>query len=101
MASLESLKQQIDALAEQLHRQSKVVADTGRRLITIEIDRERKSLGDLPSVALPEGLAPPKPSGSKKGAQAPKEEDEDGNAFIRGDDIVELVTELQGQLDLL
>lgn len=107
--SLESLKVEINALAEQVQRQNKVVADTGRRLISIEIDKERKSIDSLPTISLPEELISTVPSSKPKSVSFSKEEnnnleldgDGEGNAYIRGDDIVELVTELQGQLDLL
>lgn len=117
--NLESLKQEIDNLAGQLSRNSKVVADTGRRVLAMEIDNERKSL---------ESIIPPKvsvatDSNASSTAVVPKsrkekllpalledDSDDDLNAdpaaeneadVVRSDDIFQLVTELQGQLDLL
>lgn len=45
--SLETLKEEIDFLAHQLAKSSKVVADTGQRVLSIEIENQRTKLGSL------------------------------------------------------
>lgn len=102
--SLESIKQEVDNLASQLQRNAKVVADTGRRLLQIEVSKEREAIGRLPGFSKSKSKS--KDSVDKDDDSSNESEDEDDNdhsasEVVRNDDIVELVTELQGQLDLL
>lgn len=96
--TLESLKAQVDSLASQLHRSSVAVAETGRRVLTMEIQNERKAISDMPPMSM-STLRGGDASGSKKDESGTTGQKDD--SAVNNDDIVELVTELQEQLDLL
>lgn len=51
--SLESLKSEIDFLAAQLAKSSRVVADTGRRVLAMEIDNEKRAVNSLDPPKIP------------------------------------------------
>lgn len=51
--SLESLKSEIDFLAAQLAKSSRVVADTGRRVLAMEIDNEKRVVNSLDPPKIP------------------------------------------------
>lgn len=90
--SLESVKAEVDNLAALVHRSAKAVAETGQRVLRMEISDERKAISTLPSPL----------SGSSLRDQAKSETSQGANGDAVGsEDLVELVTELQGQLDLL
>uniref|UniRef100_A0A060TC01 ARAD1D38610p n=1 Tax=Blastobotrys adeninivorans TaxID=409370 RepID=A0A060TC01_BLAAD len=92
---VQKLKDDVARLAEQVRKNSKAIVDTGRHVLSLEVDKERKSLKSL-------GISSePKPS--RIPGDESDDEDEEGNGKkpATSDDIVELVTELQVQLDLL
>lgn len=89
--SLESVKAEIDNLASQVLRNSKAVADTGRRMLNFE------STGT--------GAGATAKSGSSRNYADSDDEDDDGargiSSAVANEDLVQLVTELQTQLDIL
>ncbi|KAG7813235.1 hypothetical protein KL921_000781 [Ogataea angusta] len=89
MSSLEELKNEVDELKELVARQSKVISRTGEQLLRFQVrqtDRELNSI-DVPKVG-PDGTV------TKQGQI-------DASDFATNDDIVQLVGELQGQLNIL
>lgn len=89
--SLESVKAEVDNLAALVHRSAKAVAETGQRVLRMEISDERKAISTIPNPL----------SGSSLREQAKSEANEGNGDAVGSEDLVELVTELQGQLDLL
>ncbi|KAG7763690.1 hypothetical protein KL946_003791 [Ogataea haglerorum] len=89
MSSLEELKNEVDQLKELVARQSKVIGRTGEQLLRFQVrqtDRELNSI-DVPRVGTD--------STTSKHGQI------DTSEFATNDDIVQLVGELQGQLNIL
>ncbi|CAN6650233.1 hypothetical protein TRVA0_024S01068 [Trichomonascus vanleenenianus] len=96
--SLESLKQQVDNLADLVKKNAQAIVDTGSHVLGLQVDRERKSLGSLRI----SGSTPP------SRIKDDESDDEDNGRIGHGedgaltnDDVVDLVTELQDQLDIL
>lgn len=92
--SLESIKAEIDNLANQLYHNSKAVAETGRRMLSIE-----KTTGKpTPS----RGVDPTSRIRNSADSDDEADDDDDGTArAVASEDLVQLVTELQTQLDIL
>lgn len=84
--SLEAIKTEIDYLAQQIYRNTKSVADTGRRVLNLESDKTHGASSSRLNVADSDD----EDDGTTKHGEA-----------VANDDLVQLVTELQGQLDLL
>jgi hypothetical protein len=87
--SLEALRAEIVKLAEQVKKNSAAIANTGRHVLSLQIEKERASLQHL----------------DLKTEHDESSEDEAGQVksgdIMNAEDIVQLVTELQGQLDIL
>lgn len=92
--TLKSVKAEIDNITAQLYRNSKAVAETGRRVLNMESGDRTKSHGRISDHT----------SRIRDSADSDDEDSEAaGNhgAAVANEDLVQLVTELQGQLDLL
>jgi len=77
-AQLESHEQLLAKQASLIERQAKMLAETGQQLVSLQVGDVKKRMSELDMV--------------------PKVDMDD---YIKNEDIVELVGELQGQLDLL
>lgn len=77
-AQLESHEQLLAKQASLIERQAKMLAETGQQLVSLQVGDVKKRMSELD--------------------MAPKVDMDD---YIKNEDIVELVGELQGQLDLL
>ena len=91
--SLESIKAELDSLALLLHRNTKAVAETGRRVLHME-SGDRTSHGHISDPT------------SRIRDSADSDDEDEGVAgkqgeIVANEDLVQLVSELQGQLDLL
>lgn len=96
--TIESLQKDVANLTALLHRSSKAIAETGQRVMKIELAQERSAVNAIPSDPL--GLNAGGSTQQQRKASAAGGDDEE-NAPVGSEDLVELVTELQGQLDLL
>ncbi|ODQ66521.1 hypothetical protein NADFUDRAFT_50438 [Nadsonia fulvescens var. elongata DSM 6958] len=84
--TLESLQEELNVIKAQLTKANAVIADTGRHVLSLQVNGERQRLGqlDLNSSAPVESYA----------------YDSATAASVTAEDVTELVTELQSQLDL-
>ncbi|KAG5354604.1 hypothetical protein CJU89_6379 [Yarrowia sp. B02] len=87
--TVESLKKEVDFLSAQLRKVTGLVAETGKQVLSIQVNQEKSSLNNL-TITDAEG----KPVASRK------DKAEDSQA-VTSEDLVVLVTELQDQLDNL
>lgn len=93
-SEVEELRKEVEQLSSQVKKNSKAIVDTGSQLLRVQVDKERRSLKSLNL----DGDQPSKVSNTESDDEGGHEEK--GEA-LTSDDLVELVTELQGQLDLL
>lgn len=109
--TFESLQKEIELLRNQLTKTAHVVAQTGSQLLALQVEKTRGNLENLrvPQLSLSdkhsraksqEKAAVEKPQERNQPPQAPPEHDDLVNA-LTSEDIVDLVAELQGQLDIL
>lgn len=89
--TIESLKKEVDFLSAQLRKVTGLVAETGKQVLSIQVNQEKNSLNNL-TIRDVEG----KPVSSAKD-KAPAEDSQ----AVTSEDLVVLVTELQDQLDNL
>lgn len=88
--SLQSIRDEIDSLAAQLYKNSQAVTETGRRMLNMESANSHRRVSG--------------PASRFKDSADSDDEDEDGagkSEVVGNEDLVQLVTELQDQLDLL
>lgn len=86
-ASTSDTQKQIDELKAQLQKQRKVITDTAQQLLKLQLAEAKNRLSAIPN---PANLA----SGDS-------EEGKDATDFVTNKDLVQLVAELQGQLNIL
>jgi hypothetical protein len=89
--SLKSLQEEIEVLKLQLKKTTHLVAETGTQLLALQVEKNRGNLENLRVNT----SASPKPV-----SQLIEEDPELANA-LTSEDVVDLVAELQGQLDIL
>lgn len=120
--TLDSLRQEVDRLANQVKRNSNAIIETGRHVLAIEVDQEKNALKNMnkpPTSMRPQrrnssGTDTQSILSSKSQQEGPSDtKAQDSSKYLEessidtndqpltSEDIVELVTELQGQLDLL
>jgi hypothetical protein len=99
--SLGTLKEEVEKLVVQVKKNTNAIIDTGNQILDIQLDKERARLErDLPTTGQLERTG----KHSETLSQSEKDEDAEEtqvSGTLTYDDLVELVTELQGQLDML
>ncbi|KAA8912504.1 hypothetical protein TRICI_003468 [Trichomonascus ciferrii] len=93
-SEVEELRKEVERLSNQVKKNSKAIVDTGSQLLRVQVDKERRSLKSL-------NLDSDKPSKVSTTESDDESAREEKGEALTSDDLVELVTELQGQLDLL
>jgi hypothetical protein len=91
--TIESLQKQVDFLTLQVQKNTKTLLKTGQKVLEYEVNNEKAKLyGENPST---------KRAAATATADGEEEEEDEDDEPVKGQDLVELVTELQTQLDLL
>lgn len=83
MLRIDELEAQVNALKAVVEKQSQLIAQTGQQLLDLQVNNVRSRMNNM-QVDLPQPAAAVDP-----------------DDFVTNEDIVQLVGELQGQLDLL
>lgn len=90
--SLPQLNDKIKELTALVHRQSKLIGQTGQQLIEIQVNDVKKQMGKAGSIS--------SQLGQKHLQHQPQQQlNIDTSDFVTNEDIIQLVGELQGQLD--
>jgi hypothetical protein len=100
--TIEGLQEEINVLREQLKKNTKVVLNTGEQLLSMQLEKQRSGLANLDiksSNTQPANVSGPSSTGASTAVTAATAPTED--APLTQADVVELVEELQGQLDML
>lgn len=84
MSTVEELTQKVADLTILVQKQSQLLSKTGQQVLTLQVDAQRQRVSDFD------------PKGGK-----PTRSTVDTSDFATNEDIVQLVGELQGQLDIL
>ncbi|KAG5361287.1 hypothetical protein CJU90_2669 [Yarrowia sp. C11] len=90
--TVESLKKEVDFLSAQLRKVTSLVAETGKQVLSIQVNQEKGALNNLTITDV---------EGKPVQSQREKASSSEDSQAVTSEDLVVLVTELQDQLDNL
>lgn len=101
--TVESLQAEINALREQLKKNTRVVLNTGEQVIAMQMEKQRKGLAEVDIKTGTGGDAGQASDVGKSGKAAQDADlgDMEEDQPLMQSEVVDLVAELQGQLDVL